>query len=294
MDWQGIPSATVRQINSTCIPEMGGDQGINILWVRLIRPEQEEVEIFDGVHQHSFCEVHICLDGDISYSVGEDRVDLCAGRGIAIAPNTEHTYLGNGRFTKCVLAFSAERTGDFYAELLKMGVVRFDYSPAFEAALSGLIEAVEAADCFSASLVAGYATQMVYSVLKSVKFNLPKEDAQTRTDYDPRLVAAIKYIKDNQDKLLSCEDVARECGLSVKQLGRIFKKHTCQSLSEYIKDCKLKACEELLTDSRYTVKEVGYMLGFENEYYFNSFFKRHHGIPPGIYKKQSALPARED
>jgi AraC-like DNA-binding protein len=44
--------------------------------------------------------------------------------------------------------------------------------------------------------------------------------------------------------------------------------------------------KQLLLEDK-SVKEIGYSLGFDNESGFVSFFKRHCGVSPGVYKKEN-------
>lgn len=283
---QSISKKTAETINLMEIPDTIESQRINVFWVRIV---DSSYEIFSAPHRHTFCEVHVCLSGSVSYRVGDEIFCLSQGKGIAFAPQTEHCYLENrsADFAKCVLAFSADEDSEFYSSLLSLKPALFSVDSDFEAALADIVSSAEIGNCFAAKISALAAFKMIYSVLKSNSFPFPKAEAPNNED--PRLAVAKKYIKSNYKRMLTCEEVAQECGLSVKQLGRIFKKHTDLSLAEYIKECKLRACEEMLLDGRFTVKQVGYELGFENEYYFNSFFKRKYGMPPGAFRKQKLI-----
>ena len=45
--------------------------------------------------------------------------------------------------------------------------------------------------------------------------------------------------------------------------------------------------ERLISDMTLTLKEISDRMNFNNEYYFNAFFKKHIGMPPGTYKKMT-------
>ena len=102
---------------------------------------------------------------------------------------------------------------------------------------------------------------------------------------DPRFSVAQNYILKHISEPITCDDVAHECGLSAKQLNRIFLKNANNGLYDYITQARLHRSEELLLNTTLSLKEIGCLLGFENEYAFNSFFKRHCGIPPGQFRK---------
>ena len=64
---QSVSKATAEKINSMQISDTIENQGINVLWVRMVDSTQGLIEIFGGPHRHTFCEVHICLSGSISF-----------------------------------------------------------------------------------------------------------------------------------------------------------------------------------------------------------------------------------
>ena len=70
----------------------------------------------------------------------------------------------------------------------------------------------------------------------------------------------------------------------MKLLNRIFKKYTNKTVHQYITDKKINYAISLLNTNNYSIKEIGYTLGFENQTAFISFFKRHCGKSPGSYK----------
>ncbi len=280
----------IAKMNTMSLQCTLAEQGINVVWIRIIDPQSEA---YTAQHQHTFCEAHICLGGAFTYNIAGEEIEIGQGQGIAVAPGCGHFFARGEDFIKCAVAFTAENGSAFYEDLLKIKAVKFNAPTEFYSALKNIALAISGDDCFSAKFIECHAFGVIHSILKTVDFPIPAADSATKAEFDPRLAVAKRYIRSNKEKMLSCEDVAQECGLSAKQLGRLFKKYAGQSLAEYIKDCKLKDCEELLLNSRYSVKEVAFMLGFENEYYFGSFFKRHYGMPPGAFKKQNAM-AKED
>jgi AraC-like DNA-binding protein len=95
---------------------------------------------------------------------------------------------------------------------------------------------------------------------------------------------AARYIEDNKNLFLTCRDVAAYCHFNEKYLSRLFKKELGVTLLEYIHAVKTNEAKRLLSETEAPLSEVAEMLGFSNEYYFNSFFKRNIGISPGSYR----------
>ena len=86
----------------------------------------------------------------------------------------------------------------------------------------------------------------------------------------------------------SGEEVSEYCYLSTKQLTRIFQRYEDISPGEYIMKMRISTIEKLLADDSLSLKQISEITNFKNEYYFNAFFKKHSGMPPGEYRKMLA------
>lgn len=97
---------------------------------------------------------------------------------------------------------------------------------------------------------------------------------------------AIGYIKSNLTKKMTVDEICLQSGLSKYHFSREFKKITGYTVVDYINKlrCK-KACRYL--NANYSVKDVFSMFSFDNYSYFSRVFKKHIGISPTEYKKNS-------
>lgn len=80
-------------------------------------------------------------------------------------------------------------------------------------------------------------------------------------------------------------EYAKESGLSYAQFFRRFKAYTGLTPSEYVNALRMKKAKKLLIESSLQIKEISDILGFENEYYFSNFFKKHLKVSPSAYRK---------
>lgn len=110
----------------------------------------------------------------------------------------------------------------------------------------------------------------------------------TKQHEDPNyhIIARIKeYLKHNYSGVCSVEEMALEVHLSPNYLRSLFRESMGQTILEYVTDYRLlKACE-LLKDKTLRVKEVGRMVGYENESYFSTVFAKKYGVTPNEYRK---------
>ena len=95
---------------------------------------------------------------------------------------------------------------------------------------------------------------------------------------------ATQYIQDNIEQAPTVSEVAAYCGVSERQLSRIFAGEG-QSPAEIIRAQRVRRIEELLADPSLSLKDIGDRMGFSDEYYFNAFFKKYAGMTPGAYRK---------
>ena len=63
---------------------------------------------------------------------------------------------------------------------------------------------------------------------------------------DKRYIDVKEYIDNNKQRIINCEDVAKECFLSAKQLNRVFKNSTGITVFEYIVASKIKYAKQFL------------------------------------------------
>ena len=96
---------------------------------------------------------------------------------------------------------------------------------------------------------------------------------------------AKQFIRDNIELSPTVYDTAEYCHMSAKQLTRIFVEFEGKTPGEYIKTQRIEKIKLLLNEGEFSLKEISEKTGFANEYYFNCFFKKYEGIPPGKYRK---------
>ena len=97
--------------------------------------------------------------------------------------------------------------------------------------------------------------------------------------------SAISYIKKHySDKDLNLNQIADQIQITPTYLSSLFKKYKQQNISTYITNIRIeKACVLLKTTSS-SLKEISAMVGYSNQYYFSSCFKKIVGVNPSAYR----------
>lgn len=66
------------------------------------------------------------------------------------------------------------------------------------------------------------------------------------------------------------------------------------SFAGVIRSTREELANSYLGDSRYSLKEIAFMLGFSDQANFNRAFKKWYGVSPGVYRRQLAEKTRRD
>ena len=82
---------------------------------------------------------------------------------------------------------------------------------------------------------------------------------------------------------LNVDFVCRALGMSSKTLYRLIKKLVGVSPVDYIRQTRLRKAAMLLEQSKFSVSEVMYMVGFSSSSYFSKCFAAMFGCTPGQY-----------
>lgn len=84
------------------------------------------------------------------------------------------------------------------------------------------------------------------------------------------------------------QQYAVQIGVSKDRLNTAVQRATGRTPLAHIHQRQMSEARTLLTGSSLQVAEVAYMLGFKDAAYFNRFFQRHAGQPPGKFRHAAA------
>ncbi len=101
----------------------------------------------------------------------------------------------------------------------------------------------------------------------------------TENDFLDKITEIIKENISNEQ--FGVSELAREIRMSRSNLLRKIKKLTKLSVSQFIRQVRLKNAMEMLRQTSFNVSEVSYKVGFSSTSYFVKCFHDYYGYPPG-------------
>lgn len=92
------------------------------------------------------------------------------------------------------------------------------------------------------------------------------------------------FLDGHIDRKITLNQMAGEIDLSPAQAIHIFKQEYGVTPYAYFQNNKIEAARKLLLNTRFSVKEIAFRLGFCDEHYFSNIFKSHTGVSPQAYR----------
>ena len=95
-----------------------------------------------------------------------------------------------------------------------------------------------------------------------------------------RMARAVRRLRDDYDKPLRIEAIAREVDMSPSGFHAHFKAVTAMSPLQFQKQLRLQEARRLMLTERLDAAGAGYRVGYDDPAYFSREYKRHFGEPP--------------
>lgn len=102
--------------------------------------------------------------------------------------------------------------------------------------------------------------------------------------YSQDIRKAINYIDINLDSPISLKDISDYLGKNASTFSSKFKRETGQTVTEFIRESKIKEAIRLLNITDYAINDIGAAVGIHDFSYFCKIFKASTGMTPSAYK----------
>ena len=129
----------------------------------------------------------------------------------------------------------------------------------------------------------------LYSLLFSLLQQIPAQAWRSR-NLDSRVVSGIRHMEKNIQQIgIKNSILAEKGGMSVNAYARLFKDQTGYSPRKYLLRMRIEKSCNMLHHSDLSIDQIASFCGFSDRYYFTRIFTRTMKVPPGVYRKNSAL-----
>jgi len=135
------------------------------------------------------------------------------------------------------------------------------------------------------------ADQLIYSSIRTDR-DTQRLSIPTRIGVrHPKLATVIKMMEGNLEEPISPSILARDVGMSTRQLERLFRRYLNRSPKRYYMELRLQKARNLLMQTDMSVINVALACGFASPSHFSKCYRSHYSTTP--YRERGAQGSRE-
>ena len=109
-----------------------------------------------------------------------------------------------------------------------------------------------------------------------------------------RLRPLFRYLGDNCDSSIQVREAARICGMSESHFMSLFKRVTGLSFVTYFNHFRIERAQALLAKTEESMASISQQVGFCDQSYFGTVFRRIVGMTPATYRRRARNNALAD
>lgn len=152
--------------------------------------------------------------------------------------------------------------------------------------IDAIIREYTSKDLYKNELIIQLVNTLIVVVARNIAKDLP-DRVSFNTCSETKTRNILQYIQANIyfPEKLRAKTIADHFGISEFYIGRYFKKHTNETMQQYIVNYKLKLIETRLLYSDLRINEIAIELGFTDESHMNKLFRKYRGITPREFRE---------
>lgn len=99
---------------------------------------------------------------------------------------------------------------------------------------------------------------------------------------------ASRYVHNHLSEPIRLQEVADYVGLSPNYFSSLFKKEMNLAFADYVNHTRIKESQYLLQTTNHSILDIAISVGFNNQNYFTTIFKKTTGITPKQYRMRAS------
>jgi YesN/AraC family two-component response regulator len=204
------------------------------------------------------------LSGALSISVGETRLEANRNQVIYIPPLHNHSFCARG--PNQFLVFDIPKL--FFANENTEFKTKYAVDKQWEAIRTLVSSEIEAGKPKANQRIADLSRYIIGLLEKQTSF------------------ASLDYIHQHYSTKTSMQELADMEHYNETYYCEWFKKQVGQSPMEYIRTLRVEKAKMMLCDTRYSIQQIAYEVGYENQATLSKLFRSHLGMSPTEFRSK--------
>ena len=139
-------------------------------------------------------------------------------------------------------------------------------------------------------LASAIAEQVIYDHLRNPGEFQPKIEIRQARRRSPRLAKAIEIMLENIEDTKTSLQIAKQVGLSLRQLERLFQKYRETTLHRYYLNVRLQRARHLIYHSGLSLLEISVATGFSSQSHFSRCYGERYKSKPSTDRRLGEAP----
>lgn len=195
--------------------------------------------------------------------------------------NKEHIYEIGTKFCENIIE------GNYDPDEIKEYTVRFVASVT-KANVTSSSKNNESFYHFSHFIQCQTSYELVYQFQKILHKIVGQFEKITITENDI-VLKAIAFIREHYKEDISLSEISDICNVSQEYLSRLFQQETGIKFVYFLQNFRISMAKRLLLSSKNKIYEIAEEVGYHDQKYFVSVFKKIVGMTPSEYRKENEL-----
>jgi len=241
------------------------------------------------LHLHNYFEIIHLLQGEIIMQFASKHYDLHAGEFLFVPPHIPHAYRSASDKTNPHMRIISCSV-DIFPLLKKNLLEKIPLSPVIhkEKIHPDLLYAEQRLTELDSSqdnigLISALVSLALCRIFPVIELSTLKDVHEG--DLTSRLIS---YIANHYQEDLSLDRLAREFGVSKYKLSRTFSSELGTNFSSCVNSLRISYAEYLLLSTNFSITQIAYDCGFNNQQTFNRVFREQDNCTPKEYRYQHA------
>jgi len=262
-----------------------------------------EIYNYDArAHKNTFFEMVFVLDGTGIQMINGNQLPYAPNKLFLIFPQDQHSFQVDSfsrfffiRFSNDYLKLQTsqnirdlEYIFNSYNHLPGCILKTISDKPFIRAAVEALIREKESQSPHQEQII----QQLINTIITFAARNLTLQEVEVFNGNITNVMPVINYLHQFifEPEKLKIEQIAAKFNLSPNYISEYFKKHTGESLQQYIMLYKIKLIESRLRLTDMRINEIAFEFGFTDQSHLNRIFKKYKGVVPSAYRKDNNSP----
>lgn len=246
--------------------------------------ENKKCGSFYGPSKREYYIMHLVTKGKGKFVVGDKTYNVTKGDCFLVPPNIMTYYEADkiDPFSYYWVGFGGMEATEL---MKKIGFLNNDIYVVKPAGYEAILQRLK--DMTNLQTKEGSAEYVLIGELYLILAEMMIEKSTTEVSNREYIDKSLQYMNLNYQKGISVVDVADYIGIERTYFFRLFKKELGMSPQDYLINLKMEKTKVLLKDSKKSIKEIAYSVGYTNYVSFVKIFKERTGLSPSEFRTQN-------